>query len=1267
MPLPGRLGGAEPLQKSSFMSMDSNPLPFRVRFDRQLTKLGFGMRAKLITLFVVIKVLPLLLLALIAWHQSWMLGEDLKHRTREMAGKAIQALSQAGEIAVNDAVNALNARATDDIERMSTDTARRVASFLYARDGDVLLAASLEPNEEVYRSFVERLRGHLIKQGTWELAPDGASWVRADQPPPRPQMVSSNEENDNSFHYRPPEAFDYVSTPLYHEMTFVDLEGQEKIKVVSSPLMDPEHKNVSDRRNTFVKAETYFEELKKLRVGEIYVSDVIGEYVGTNLIGMYTPDNAAKREVQYTPIDAAFAGMENPLGRRFNGIVRWATPVERDGRIIGYVTLALNHDHIMSFTDHIIPTPQRYTEIADAYAGNYAFIWDHKGRSIAHPRHHSIVGYDAASGDPQVPWLEDRIFNEWQASGLSYPDFIADVPTFVEQSNNRKLSPELRQKGLVGLDCRYLNSAPQCTGWFDLTRQGGSGSFLIFWSGLWKLNTAATIPYYTGQYGKSARGFGFVAVGAGVDDFHLPAIQTQTVINKLISDTDEELDDISADTYRAIGQNLWETAFGLSVSTGLMAVLVMLIALWMASAFTRSITRIIDGISRFRSGEWYFRFNALVKDELGTLTDSFDDMADSLVATLKGAVTILSLDRRIRYVNPEGLHLLGLTSLDEVLGKPYSDISIFKDCPACNPLSALLSGDEPDVLHHQATGHYYQGQASYLTDKNGENVGYVVNISDVTNLLEEQKHIEEQRAILETVFSGSPDVLWYQDSRGRYIVVNPRFASVVGKSPEEIRGKTQEELFPPEVAANFRANAKKAIEAGVSFYAEEWVHFADGHEEIMDSVRTPLFNSQGELLGLLGVARDVSQRVQVENELRNTQLELKVAVVEAKKASEAKSAFLARMSHEIRTPMNAIIGMTGIAKRKIDSDAAPKGEVLAHVRQIEVSAQHLLGLLNDILDISKIEAGKLELSLESFSLSDVASNVYSIISPRCLEKNVAFEMEFDPQLEEGHFISDSLRLRQVLINLLGNAVKFTPELGAVSFRIRRLGAKDDKTLVGFSVSDSGIGIAEDVLPTLFQPFEQGSASVTRLYGGTGLGLSISKSIVGMLGGDIRVVSREGEGSIFSFELWFEDDITVTEAKEVSGDTFSLNGKRMLLVDDVEINRMIVVEVLSQSGLLIEEAADGTEAVEKFRDSPEGYYDVIFMDVQMPRMNGYEATTAIRALDRPDAKSVPIYALTANAFKDDVAHAMDSGMNGHLAKPLEPEKMFAILNKALGSQ
>ncbi len=1247
--------------------MKSAPLSLRIRLEQMFTRLGFGMRAKLIILFVIIKVLPLVLLALIAWRQSWELGEDLKRRTAEMAEKAVQALSQTGEIAVNDAVAALDERAREDIERMTTDAARQVAAFLYARDDDILFAAALEPREDLYRDFVERQQGKLLKQEEWTLAQDGASWVRAKTPPSRDRVVSSIAENDHSFHYRPPEAFQYIAKPLYREMSFVDLTGQERIKVTTSPLMKPERGNIAERRNTFVQAESYFEELKKLKPGEIYVSDVIGAYVGTNLIGMYTPANAAKRGVEYKPEEVAYAGKENPQGRRFKGIVRWASPVVRNNALIGYVTLALDHDHLMEFTDHIVPTKDRYTEISDAYEGNYAFIWDHKGRSIVHPRHHSIVGYDPLTGDPQVPWLEDRIYTAWQASGLSYPDFIKDEPAFVEQSNSKKPAPELTKQGLVGLDCRYLNFAPQCTGWFDLTRDGGSGSFLILWSGLWKLNTAAAIPYYTGQYGRSRRGFGFVAIGAGVEDFHRPATQTQKVLNRLIADTDQALAKISEDSYLAIGQNLWRTAMGLSLSTGLMAVLVILIAIWMASVFTRSITRIIQGISRFRSGERHFRFNSPVRDEMGTLMDSFDDMADSLEASLKGPVAILSLSREVRYMNEEALKLLGECDLNNVIGKPYEALSVFRPCPACDPVAALLAGTEPEVLRHESTGRYYQGKCSYLTDPDGEKIGYIVTIADVTNILEEQKSIEQQRAILDTVFSASPDILWYQDSQGRYIVVNPRYASIIGKPPEEIRGKTTEELFPLEMAAKFRANAEKAIEGAAPFYAEEKMRFHDGHEEVVDSVRTPLFNSQGEFLGLLGVARDVSQRVRAEQELRKTQSELKIAAADAKQASEAKSAFLARMSHEIRTPMNAIIGMTGITKRKLASESAPTEEVLAHVRQIEVSAQHLLGLLNDILDISKIEAGKIELALESFSLFGLTSNVCSIITPRCLEKNIAFTMEFDERLEKSQCISDPLRLRQVLINLLGNAVKFTPELGSIAFRVQRLKVEGGKLLVAFSISDSGIGIAPEVLPNLFLPFEQGGSSVARYYGGTGLGLSISKSIVALLGGDIAVVSQEGEGSIFSFELWFEEDSKADEAGLTLGDISALRGKRMLLVDDVEINRMIVVEMLSQSGLLIEEAGDGAEAVEKFATSPEGYYDVIFMDVQMPHLNGYEATAAIRRLPRPDAESLPIYAMTANAFKDDVDQALECGMNGHLAKPLEPEKMLEILLAALGQQ
>ena len=1244
------------------MPMDRKAISLQLRAERLFARLGLGMRGKLISLFVVIKVVPLVLLALVAWNQAWDLGEELKRRTEEIAAKSNEALSRTGEIAVSDAVKALDARATEDIERMSTDTANRVADFLYKRDQDILLAAGLAPDEAAYRDFIERRQSRIIRQGRWELAPDGKSWKRADQSPAGEQIKSSIEENDHSFHYRAPEQYQYENRPLYLEMTFVDLNGRERIKVTNSPRMNPKPGDVSDRRNTYVKAETYFRRLKDLKPGEIYVSDVIGAYVGSRVIGMYTPANAAKVGEDFHPEESAYAGAENPLGKRFKGIVRWASPVVKEGKTVGYVTLALDHDHIMEFTAHLTPTMKRYTEIPDASEGNYAFIWDHKGRNIVHPRHFSITGYDAQTGDPQIPWLEDRIYDQWQASGKSYADFIDDVPTFVGQSNTKKPAKALTQSGLIGLDCRYLNFAPQCTGWFDLTRDGGSGSFLILWSGLWKLNTAAAIPYYTGQYGASKRGFGFVTIGAGVVDFHRPATETQKVLDQLIDSTDQEMNRISEETRQAIGKNLLETAMGLSVSTLAMAALVIFIAIWMASAFTRSITRLISGISRFRSGERHFRFNAEIKDEMGALADSFDDMADSLVDSAKGLLVITGLDGKVRYVNRELLELTGKT-FDEVIGKDYDKVGIFPAGSAYHPVEALLEGREPEVFYYAPADRYYKGKASYLTDKEGKNIGCIITTADVSAIIAEQKKIEEQRALLDTIFSSSPDIMWFQDTKGRYLAVNPRFASMAGKSPEQILGHTADETLPADLAAPLKKNDFLALCSTAPLHAEEKISFADGHQEVVDTVRQSLLNSRNELVGMLGVARDVSRRVAVETELRAVQLELQRAAAAANKANESKSNFLARMSHEIRTPMNAIIGMTNITKRKLMEELAPDDEILNHVRQIEVSSNHLLGLLNDILDISKIEAGKIDLSEESFDLNKMAANVASIIRPRCQEKNIEFEVRIE-DLEKSQFICDALRLRQVLINLLGNAVKFTPECGKILFLVRQLERKNHKTLLLFSVSDTGIGISEQVLATLFTPFEQGGGHISKQYGGTGLGLSISKSIVRMLGGDIEVTSFEGKGSEFCFDLWLTEDESEAADAVPTDDLSMLRGKRVLLVDDVAINRIIVTEQLSTTGLIIDEAEDGVAAVEMFSASPVGHYDIIFMDVQMPRMDGYQASEAIRTLDRPDGPRVPIIAMTANAFKEDVEQAFAHGMNGHLAKPLENDKLMEALAKIL---
>ena len=1244
-----------------------SPTPhFLVRcFERACAHFDVGMRTKLIVLFVVIKVIPLVLLAILAWNQARFLGEELQQRTELLVSTATQALEKTNEISIADAVEAMNSRAQEDIERMTTDTARRVADFLYARDDDILTAASLQPDADTYKKFIEQKRGLLIRPGIWKLSDDEKSWVDVSRSTPSASIRSSIAENEKNFHYRAPENFDYENRPFYLEMTFVDLQGRELVKAVSSPRMDPQLKDIAQRRNTYTRAETYFSALKNLHPGDIYVSDVIGPYVRSRVIGTYNPANAAKAGEDFAPETSAYAGKENPLGKRFQGIIRWATPVERGGKVIGYVTLALDHDHLMKFTDHQTPVATRYTKISDAGGGNYAFIWDHKGRSIVHPRHFSITGYNPETGDPEIPWLEAPIYDAWQASGKSYADFIPTVPTFQEQSNAKKPAPELTKQGLVGLDCRYLNFAAQCTGWFDLTRDGGSGSFLILWSGLQKLTTAAAIPYYTGQYGASPRGFGFVTIGAEIADFHKPATATKQTLDLLFAQSAAALEKTREEAYGTITRNLRDTTYSLTISTSLMVIVVVFIAIWLASIFTRSITNLIAGISRFRSGERHFRFNATVKDELGTLADSFDDMADSIVESVKDPLTIVDMRLNVLYMNDAGLRRVN-SRLPEILGKPYTEHSLYPHGSAYCPITRLLQGREADVFFHEPSGRHYKGTAGFLTDKNGAHTGYIIVTTDFTTIISEQRENEKQRAILHTVFTASPDLIWFKDSQGKYLATNPRFESLLAKTAGEYTGRTVSEIFPPELSTGFSVKDAAVADNKQPLYTEEKVVFADGHTEVADVVRTPVFDRTGEYQGILGVARDVSRRVMIERELRDTQVALEQAAEQANRASEAKSSFLALMSHEIRTPMGAIIGMTNIVKRKLSDPQNNVEAIRAHVRQIEVSSQHLLALLNDILDISKIEAGKIELSEDILDLPKLLENVVSIINPRCAEKNIHFDVRIG-SIKPAVYMSDALRLRQTLINFLGNAVKFTPPQGTVGLCVDQLERGDGQSLIRFTVSDTGIGIPANALDKLFEPFEQANAGITKKYGGTGLGLSISNSIVEMMGGKIDVQSEEGKGSTFSFAIWLRDaQEKQTPAVSQEQET-ALAGKRALLVDDVMLNRMIVIELLSDTGLQIDEAEDGQEGIDKFAASEPGYYDIIFMDAQMPNVDGYGARRAIRALERSDARTVPIVAMTANAFKEDIERAMSSGMNAHLAKPLELDKLNEVLVRYIGGR
>ena len=381
------------------------------------------------------------------------------------------------------------------------------------------------------------------------------------------------------------------------------------------------------------------------------------------------------------------------------------------------------------------------------------------------------------------------------------------------------------------------------------------------------------------------------------------------------------------------------------------------------------------------------------------------------------------------------------------------------------------------------------------------------------------------------------------------------------------------------------------------------------------------------------------------------------ALQEAQAANKAKSEFLSRMSHEIRTPMNAIIGMTQIASETEDLQ-----KIKDCLTKTSTASKHLLSLINDILDMSKIEANKLELMKEHFNLKKSIEGAKSIIGVKVGEKSQHLKVTIDenlPDIVEG----DEMRFLQVLMNLLSNAVKFTPEKGDIHLSVYRGETLEDgRFLVWTKIEDTGIGISEENLQKLFVSFEQADGGIARRFGGTGLGLAISKRIVELMGGEILVESELDKGTTFTFSIAVskvnEESIQVEEENEDSSAP-DLSGKSILIAEDIEINREVAAAILEETQASIDFAENGEEAVDIFSKS-QGKYAIVLMDIQMPKMDGYEATRRIRKMD--DGKEIPIVALSANSFKEDVDEAINAGMNDHIGKPINPTELFTKLRK-----
>jgi signal transduction histidine kinase/CheY-like chemotaxis protein len=403
------------------------------------------------------------------------------------------------------------------------------------------------------------------------------------------------------------------------------------------------------------------------------------------------------------------------------------------------------------------------------------------------------------------------------------------------------------------------------------------------------------------------------------------------------------------------------------------------------------------------------------------------------------------------------------------------------------------------------------------------------------------------------------------------------------------------------------------------------------------------------------VVRNTSDRKIMEQQ-KQSNLLLEHAMEKANSANAAKSEFLSHMSHDIRTPINGIIGMSHIAlKNRHDAD-----RMADCIHKIQGAADHLLTLINDVLDMSKIESGKVVVSHDPVDVCALLDNCVSIIGGQLISRNLNFRKDFG-EFSHPYVYGDELHLRQVLINILGNAVKFTPDGGSVVFRATEVLVTDNKVRYRIEVEDTGIGISEEFQHKIFEEFSQETSQGRSTYQGTGLGMAISKKLVELMGGQISVRSRLGEGTCFTVDIKFD----INHAGMITGDVLepmSLQGVKVLLVEDNELNMEIAEEILQDEGVVVTKAMDGQEAVEKFTKSSKGTFDIILMDVMMPVMNGLDATRAIRSSGHVEAETIPIVAMTANAYKEDVQAAMDAGMNAHVAKPINIDLFLSVVEK-----
>jgi|GEM_PF-2309027 len=728
------------------------------------------------------------------------------------------------------------------------------------------------------------------------------------------------------------------------------------------------------------------------------------------------------------------------------------------------------------------------------------------------------------------------------------------------------------------------------------------------------------------------------------------------------------------------------------------------------------------------------------------------------------------------------------TVASEVVGKNIKELVPAEKYAANKDfMKKIMQTGNPGSYRTQIGDRYYEGSVYPVYDNEDKINGVAAFIADITRRVNNEREIFRSHQMLEELIHNAPVGIYWKDLEGVYLGCNHIMAESLDTTPEDLIGKTNRSIMAEDVAIESTKHDRMVVEKKtISLNYYQSLITTKGVERFFKVNKVPLFNQDGDVYALLGVAEDMTEQHEKEKELIK-------AKQDAKEASRAKSDFLSHMSHEIRTPLNAIIGLTHVAAESDD-----KEQIKDLLGKVNISSKHLLSIVNDILDISRIEAGKLSVSLSETDLIAVIEEAVGIVMQHADEKKQRLDLFIDEALPQ-YVLSDSIRVKQVLMNLLFNAVKFTPEAGKIAVRAQVLKAQNNRIIAKFSVTDNGIGIDQDSVEKLFSPFEQADSTSTRTYEGTGLGLAISRSIVELMGGKIGAASERGKGSTFYFVLPLEladtkpaamdvafEDLnvlvvddeeetcqymnslfsqfgvkakcvlsgkeainmvsrkkadeaaynvvfvdwhmpemngieTVREIRKVCGpDTFVimfsmfewgeienqakdagvtmfltkpifpsrlfntltqicrqpkaakrvsqlnsqfLKGRRILVAEDIQINQYIIQELLKRTGAILNQALDGQQALDIYM-AQNGAFDAILMDIQMPNMDGLEATRQIRASGVPGAQDVPIIAMTANVFKEDIDQALMAGMDAHIGKPIDADILIDTFQRLI---